>query len=247
MRNIFAGSPPEREPARRPVVGPRSGLAHAWARYGNAVWSPPDADEPTSELYRLTPPRRRSQLREALDAAHGAGQLREALDAATGGAEDDGPLPGHAVPHRLRWWELAARAKLVSRRAAGWAWGLATAALAVVIGSVIYGWLSSHWAAYCASGRTSAEAAAMSHPAISSPAPWLKASHAAESAAATSTASTAAVTVTLTKSRPRRVSDSISAAATAGLSSSASRCSKSARATPHSRQPPRRGTVTLTL
>jgi hypothetical protein len=104
------------------------------------VWSPPDADEPTSELYQLTT-RRRSQLREALDAAHGAGQLREALDAATGtgGTEDDGPLPGHAVPHRLPWRELAARAKLVWRRVAGWAWGLATAALAVVIGPLIYG------------------------------------------------------------------------------------------------------------
>jgi hypothetical protein len=29
-------------------------------RYGDAVWNPPDADEPTSEIYRLMPPRRHS-------------------------------------------------------------------------------------------------------------------------------------------------------------------------------------------
>jgi hypothetical protein len=43
-------------------------------RYRDAVWNPPDPDEPTSEIYRLMPPRRRpSQLREALDAARGTG------------------------------------------------------------------------------------------------------------------------------------------------------------------------------
>lgn len=189
------------------------------------MWSPPDADEPTSELYRLTT-RRRSQLREALDAAHGAGQLREAIDAATGtgGTEDDGPLPRHAVPHRLRWRELAARAKLVWRRAAGWAWELATAALAVVIGSLDLRLIVQPL------GRPTAPQAGprprqrpMSHPPASSPAAWPKASHAAESAAATSTASTATMMVTLTKSWPRRVSDSISAPTTAGLSGAASR------------------------
>jgi hypothetical protein len=35
------------------------------------MWTPADPDEPTSELYRLMPPRRRSELREALDAASG--------------------------------------------------------------------------------------------------------------------------------------------------------------------------------
>jgi len=36
------------------------------------MWSPSDPYEPTSELYRLMPPRRpRGQLREALDAAQG--------------------------------------------------------------------------------------------------------------------------------------------------------------------------------
>lgn len=36
------------------------------------MWYPQDPDEPTSEPYRLMPPRRRSELREALDAATGA-------------------------------------------------------------------------------------------------------------------------------------------------------------------------------
>lgn len=41
-------------------------------RHRDAVWYPPDPDEPTSEIYRLMPPRRRpSELREALDAAPG--------------------------------------------------------------------------------------------------------------------------------------------------------------------------------
>jgi hypothetical protein len=80
------------------------------------VWSPPDPYEPTSEIYRLMPPRRP--------------------------AEDD-PLIDLTLP-RQRWWrELAARARPASRRAALWAGGLITAALAVVIGSLIYGWLSS--------------------------------------------------------------------------------------------------------
>ncbi len=92
------------------------------------------------------PPRRRSQIREALDAAHETGGMREALDAVTGigGPEDDAPLADWAVPRQPRWRELVATAKPVSRRAAAWAWGLVTGALAVVIGSLIYGWLSSH-------------------------------------------------------------------------------------------------------
>jgi hypothetical protein len=82
------------------------------------------------------PPRPRSQIREALDAAHEPGGMREALDAATGigGPEDDAPLADWAVPRQPRWRELVA----------AWAWGLVTGALAVVIGSLIYGWLSSH-------------------------------------------------------------------------------------------------------
>jgi len=53
------------------------------------MWDPPDPYEPTSELYRLTPPRRhRSELREALDAA--TGQDRQDADA-TGGPVFSGP------------------------------------------------------------------------------------------------------------------------------------------------------------
>jgi hypothetical protein len=80
------------------------------------------------------PPRREpSQLREALDAASGTGE-----------PDDDDPLVDLTLPRQRLWRELAARARPASRRAAGWAWGLATGALAVVIGSLIYGWLSSH-------------------------------------------------------------------------------------------------------
>lgn len=79
------------------------------------MWSPPDPYEPASELYRLMPTRR----------------------------SDDDPIVVIS-PDLGRWRELAARIKPVSRRAAGWALGLFTAALAVVIGSLIYGWLSGH-------------------------------------------------------------------------------------------------------
>jgi hypothetical protein len=40
----------------------------------SSMWFPLDPDEPTSELYRLMPPRRRSESREALDAAAGQDQ-----------------------------------------------------------------------------------------------------------------------------------------------------------------------------
>jgi len=97
------------------------------------VWSPPDPDEPISELYRLGPtPRPRSQIREALDAAHGIS-----------GPADDGPVVVIS-PQQPRWRDLAVRARPASRRALAWAGGLATAALAVVIGSLVYGWLSGH-------------------------------------------------------------------------------------------------------
>jgi hypothetical protein len=70
-------------------------------------------------------------------------QIREALDAAAGIWPDDDPIV--VISPRLPWWRnLAARARPASRKAARWAWGLVTAALAVVIGSLIYGWLSSH-------------------------------------------------------------------------------------------------------
>jgi hypothetical protein len=85
-------------------------------------------------------------MREALDAVNETGGMREALNAVndTSDPEDDGPLAIFAEPRRPSWRELAARAKPVSRRAVMWAGGLITAALAVVIGSLVYGWLSSH-------------------------------------------------------------------------------------------------------
>jgi len=108
----------------------RAGLG----RYGDAVWHPSDPDEPVSELYRLLPEQRRpGELREALDAANGTGRP----DA------DRDPIVVISADQRWRR-ELAARARPASRRAAGWAWGLATAALAVVIGSLVYSWLSGH-------------------------------------------------------------------------------------------------------
>jgi hypothetical protein len=58
-------------------------------------------------------------------------------------ADDNDPVV-LISPDLPRWRAVATRARPASRRAAGWAWGLVTAALAVVIGSLIYGWLSSH-------------------------------------------------------------------------------------------------------
>ena len=57
---------------------------------------------------------------------------------------------------------------------------------------------ASHMMPNCASGRISAEAAVMSHPAVLSPAAWRNASHAAVSASATSAALTTAIMLTLT-------------------------------------------------
>ena len=100
-------------------------------RYRDAVWHPPDPDEPTSELYRLMPPRRRpSQLQEALDAAHG-----------TGGPGDDGES---TTPPRRRWRMLAAKIRPASRRVLGWAWALFTLTLAGVLSLVIYAALTGH-------------------------------------------------------------------------------------------------------
>jgi hypothetical protein len=100
-------------------------------RYRYDVWNPPDPDEPTSEIYRLMPPRRRpSQLREALDVACG-----------TGSGDGDGGL---IMPPRRRWRALAAKARPASRRALGWAGGLATLTLAGILSLVIYAALSGH-------------------------------------------------------------------------------------------------------
>ncbi len=73
------------------------------------------------------PPRRRpSQLREALDAAWGTG---------SGGGD-------LIMPPRRRWRALAAKVRPASRRALGWAWGLATLTLAGILSLVIYAALS---------------------------------------------------------------------------------------------------------
>ena len=89
-------------------------------RYGDAVWPSPGPDGPTSEL------------QEALDAARGTGR------------RDDGDPIVLISPDQGRWQELAARVWPTSRRALRWAWGLATAAAAVVIGSLVYAWLAGH-------------------------------------------------------------------------------------------------------
>jgi hypothetical protein len=66
------------------------------------MWHPPDPYEPTSELYRLMPPRRRSELGEAQDAA--VGSERQADNNAGDGGEvilsgpADGKVAWHARP-----------------------------------------------------------------------------------------------------------------------------------------------------
>jgi hypothetical protein len=60
------------------------------------------------------------------------------------GRPDDGDPIVVISPDLGRWRDLTARARPASRRAAGRALGLFTAAAAVVIGSLVYGWLSSH-------------------------------------------------------------------------------------------------------
>lgn len=66
-----------------------------------------DDNRVTSEPYRLMPPRRRSDLAEALDAAWVTGpELREALDAARGytPAPDGDDMASWGVPVRQRLW-----------------------------------------------------------------------------------------------------------------------------------------------
>ena len=85
------------------------------------VWSPPDPDGPTSELYRLMPSQHPSS-----------------------GRPDDGDPIMVISPDLGRWRELAARARPASRRATGWALGLFTATAAAAIGSLVYAWLTGH-------------------------------------------------------------------------------------------------------
>ena len=81
------------------------------------MWHPPDPDAPASYVYRLTPPRTR---------------------------ENDDPLIDLTLPHQPFWRDLAAKARPASRRALGWAWGLATLTLADVLSLVIYAAVSGH-------------------------------------------------------------------------------------------------------
>ena len=98
------------------------------------MWNPPDPDEPTSEVYRLMPPRRKpSEVREALDALGSPGQVREALDVLNG----NGPvLDATAEPLIL----TGGRTRRLSVKAVrAWTGALATGVLA----SLIAWWLTT--------------------------------------------------------------------------------------------------------
>lgn len=60
------------------------------------MWSPPDPDESSSELYRLIPPRPRSEIREALDAATGRAR------SVPGCSHETGPESGGVNPAERR-------------------------------------------------------------------------------------------------------------------------------------------------
>ena len=125
---------PIRSATSRSAAGRGAGKLAAWPRYGDPVWFPPDPDEPISELYRLTPPRRqRSEIREALDAAHGIDN-----------PADDDPIV--VISPRQPWWRGLGGEGHVGLAAGCWGGlgGWPPTRLAVVIGSLIYGWLSGH-------------------------------------------------------------------------------------------------------
>jgi hypothetical protein len=82
-----------------------------------AVWYPPDPYEPTSELYRLMPPRRP--------------------------AGDDDPVV-LISPDLPRWRALAARARPASRWAWGLATAALAATIGGVLSLLIYASLSGH-------------------------------------------------------------------------------------------------------
>ncbi len=74
-----------------------------------STWSSPDPHDPTSptsDLYRLMPPRRRSELREALDAATGQGQYdRGDAPAPDPAATDQPESKKHALPRLAAFFE----------------------------------------------------------------------------------------------------------------------------------------------
>jgi len=98
------------------------------------MWHPIDPDEPTSEPYRLMSPRKRSELREALDAATGSGYRadrsgRDEVGEVTLSGPTGGKLRWHARPW-VRW-------------AGGIAAALLVAIAAQVIATQLSGWLAT--------------------------------------------------------------------------------------------------------
>ncbi|HEX9542651.1 MAG TPA: hypothetical protein VGA04_31400 [Streptosporangiaceae bacterium] len=91
-----------------------------------------DDFEPTSEVYRLMPPRcRESELREALAAAHGVTKPGSGLDA------------GEPAPRRWRPSVLAG-IRRASRRAALWLGGVITLTVAGVLTLAVWA-LINRW------------------------------------------------------------------------------------------------------
>jgi hypothetical protein len=105
-----------------------------------------DPDEPTSELYRIMPPRRpRSELRQALDAAQGRDDLKEALAAARSGAVGDRANEGDdASTDTGRRRTIPAFVRTAPRRALRWVGIVVTGVLIAVVAGLIVNYLSSH-------------------------------------------------------------------------------------------------------
>ena len=84
-----------------------------------------DDFEPTSEVYRIMPPRlRESELRQALDAAHGVTEPGSGLDV------------GEPAPRRWRP-PLPAGIRTASRRAAPWLGSVITLTVAGTVAGVL--------------------------------------------------------------------------------------------------------------
>lgn len=105
-----------------------------------------DPDEPTSELYRLMPPRRpRSELRQALDAAQGPDDLKEALGAARSGADNDRADAGDDVSTETkRHRPIPAFIQTAPRRVLRWVGAVVTGVLIAVVAGLILTYLSGH-------------------------------------------------------------------------------------------------------
>lgn len=105
-----------------------------------------DPDEPTSELYRLMPPRRpRSELRQVLDAVQGPDDSKEALAATRSGSDSDlanteDDLSADAGQRRA----VRASARTVPRQALRWLSAVVTGVLIAVAAGLILNYLPSH-------------------------------------------------------------------------------------------------------